>query len=564
MPDYTDTDDQGQALQGREYDAGERQSNGQSTRCSRHGVWFDSSNGDMCPHCLDAYEPISDGLRLVTQDYVATNGQGQADAWEAPTPFDALTVPPFPTHVFPGWIRLFVEALSVSTQTPPDVGAMLVLAVLATAAARRAFVDIRPGWWEPLNLFIAAAMPPGSRKTVVFQRVTTPLENAETAAMTLAAPAIREAMIRQRVATADAEKAQAIAERADEGNRRDAVNAAVTAVELAESIVVPVQPRLLADNATPEALKTLLYKHDGKMALFSDEGDVFKIMRGRYGQAGSDLEVYLKGHSGSSIRVDRASRPAEKIRKPALTLGLAVQPEVLRGLYQIEGARGVGLPARFLWAVPPSNIGTRKIRPAPVPGEVAQAYNDNMEALVHLLASLTDPVALPVDPDADELLADLERLIERRMGPAGDLSHMSDWAGKLAGAVARIAGLLHLATFSEKALRTDISYDTMASAIDLADYLIAHAQAAFHVMDADPAYEKAIALLPWIAGHTSFTRRDVQNGNRSRFPKATDVDPVLAVLIDHGYIRRQPSTPVTGRGRPASPRFDVNPLAAEE
>jgi hypothetical protein len=50
---------------------------------------------------------------------------------------------------------------------------------------------------------------------------------------------------------------------------------------------------------------------------------------------------------------------------------------------------------------------------------------------------------------------------------------------------------------------------------------------------------------------------------RGRFPKATDLEPALRLLEEHGYLRRvdpEPSRDPHGRGRPASPRFLVNPL----
>ena len=47
------------------------------------------------------------------------------------------------------------------------------------------------------------------------------------------------------------------------------------------------------------------------------------------------------------------------------------------------------------------------------------------------------------------------------------------------------------------------------------------------------------------------------------FATATDLEPALRLLEEHGYLRRadrEPSQDPRGRGRPASPRFLVNPL----
>jgi replicative DNA helicase len=77
----------------------------------------------------------------------------------------------------------------------------------------------------------------------------------------------------------------------------------------AASLVVPPVPRWLVDDATPEALAGLLATY-GRIALLSAEGDVFDQMAGRYNQAaGPNLGVYLKGHAGDLLKVDRRGRP---------------------------------------------------------------------------------------------------------------------------------------------------------------------------------------------------------------------------------------------------------------
>jgi replicative DNA helicase len=98
------------------------------------------------------------------------------DEWEEPTPLRAaVDLPPFPVEALPDFLAAWVRAEATATQTPPDLAGMLVLATLATAAGGLARIQIRPGWQEPLNLFVVVALPPGSRKTAVFADVTRPL-----------------------------------------------------------------------------------------------------------------------------------------------------------------------------------------------------------------------------------------------------------------------------------------------------------------------------------------------------------------------------------------------------
>jgi replicative DNA helicase len=63
----------------------------------------------------------------------------------------------------------------------------------------------------------------------------------------------------------------------------------------------------------------------------------------------------------------------------------------------------------------------------------------------------------------------------------------------------------------------------------------------FDLMGADPRTDDARWLLDWItrSGQAHFSRRDAHRAApRWRFPKATDLDPALALLEEHGWLRR--------------------------
>jgi hypothetical protein len=255
------------------------------------------------------------------------------------------------------------------------------------------------------------------------------------------------------------------------------------------------------------------------------------------------------------------------VERPCLTIGLAVQPEVLRGLAGRPGFGGRGLLARFLYSLPASLVGRRQAGAPPVPNAVADRYAVELQALAASLAVPAGddgPALLTLDQAAGELLLAFERDLEPRLAAnMGDLAQLAGWAAKLAGATCRLAALLHLAGHLRDGWARPITADTFASAANLAGYLVDHARAVFDLMGADPRVEDARWLLDWITrtSHTQFTRRDAHMAaSRGRFPKATDLEPALRLLEEHGYLRRveaEPSGPKAGR--PPSPRFLVNP-----
>jgi replicative DNA helicase len=357
------------------------------------------------------------------------------------------------------------------------------------------------------------------------------------------------------------------------GARSAVIVGVATSARAAEaaSLVVPPIPRWLVDDATPEALAGLLAAY-GRIALLSPEGDVFDQMAGRYNQAaGPNLGVYLKGHAGDLLKVDRRGRPPEYVERPCLTIGLAVQPEVLRGLAGRPGFGGRGLLARFLYGLPPSLVGRRQPGAPPVPQAVADRYALELQALAASLTSVAGPAGaegpalLVLDQEAAELLLAFERDLEPRLAAgSGDLAHLAGWAAKLAGATCRLAALLHLAEHLHDGWVQPINADTLADAIRLAGYLIEHARAVFDLMGADPRTDDARWLLDWInrTNQAQFSRRDAHAAApRGRFRKATDLEPALTLLEEHGYLRRVDADPPGPKGgRPSSSRFLVNPL----
>jgi len=270
-------------------------------------------------------------------------------------------------------------------------------------------------------------------------------------------------------------------------------------------------------------------------------------------------------NAGYLLRVDRKGRPAEHVPAPALTLGLALQPEVLRDIARLPGFRGRGLLARILYSLPENTVGRRRIGAAAVPAAVSHTYHRELRGFVLALAGDTEPAVLRLSTEANARVLDLERRIEPRLAPEADLGHITDWAAKLTGATTRIAGLLYTAG----TLRTSWTQPIPASIIDaaarLGHYFLAHALAVFDTMSADPTIDDARAVLDWIirTNQTSFTRRDAFTArSRSRFRRVTDLDPAMTLLDQHGFIRPGPRPTPTG-GRPASPSWEIHPRTAE-
>jgi replicative DNA helicase len=507
--------------------------------------------------------PMVDAALWRAQRWTRAEAEARADeaeGWDAPVPLTAVPVlPAFPAHTYPAWIEDEITALAEFTQTPVDLPATIVLSVLAAALGGRAIVEVRPGYAQPLNLYTVVALPSGSRKSPVHATLTAPVLAAEEKLATAAAAGMAEA--RTQRAIADKVAARAAAEAAADPKDDKKQAEAIAAAALAEAITVPVMPRIVADDVTPESAASIMAEQSGRLAIMSAEGGPFVTLAGRYNRE-PNLEVFLKGWSGDMLRVDRKGRPPEFIARPALTLGLTVQPAVLKQIFTMPGFHGRGLLARVLYSMPANTVGHRKIRTEPVPPGVADTYATTMTALVYSFADWTDPARFQLSPGALEMLLQDAEALEPELSPGADLGHVVEWASKLNGTIARIAALLHATEHLQDGYQRPVSEETMARAIRVGHYFTQHALAVFDFMGADPAVEDARAVIAWIkrTARAQFTRRELHRGMSARFRKAEDMDPALEILAGNGWIRSaEKHTPGRQGGRPRSTTFAVHP-----
>lgn len=482
---------------------------------------------------------------------------------ETPLLFGEINTPEIPADILPGWLGEFAEAVARSTQTPKAMAVMLGLATVATCAAKR--FEVSPygeGYTEPLNLWTATALPPASRKTAVTSAMTGPLVEWEQAEAERLAPEIKRTAAKRRAMEKRRDKLEKDAANSDDPDRRDELLREVVRIE--EETPEEIRaPRLWTGDTTPERLQGLLADYGERMAVLSDEGGIFEIMAGLYSDGRANLDVFLQGHAGKSVRVDRQGRTAH-LDAPALTFGLAIQPAILAdmGTGGKKRFRGNGTLARFLYAAPRSNIGTRNVRANhPIPATVAARYRAGLLDLLAIPPQIIDnreaPRRLTLTPAALDSWQAFAQWIEERQGEGGDLEPIQDWSGKLPGAALRIAGNFHLVEHGGNP-PAQIEQTTMEKALDLCALLIAHAKAAFDMMDADPTTADAKALFKWIVAErlARFRKVDLWGKFKGRFTgKSERLDRAIRDLEARAIVT--PTTEPTA-GRSATV-YVVNP-----
>lgn len=488
--------------------------------------------------------------------YILPDAYNAADAvvWDTPIPFDEYDLPAFPMDALPEVIRRYVLAVAESTQTPVDMAAVAALGIVSLCCQGKYFIRGNADWAEPLNTYMVVIMEPAERKSSVLSMMIHPVEVYEKTENERRSPEIVKSQME--LSKLEKEK-RSLVERASKGKatEEDIKN---KAKEIAE--YEPVKPlRLFVDDVTSEKLTSVLAENNGCAAVVSTEGGIFDIISGLYSR-NVNIDVFLKGHSGDTIRVDRIGRASESIIHPALTMVLAVQPEVLNGLMSNNTFRGRGLTARFLYAMPKSTVGSRSFSTKPIPEGVRARYQALIEII---LSSDNEQEPISLDDGAADVLEGLFNEVEGRL--KGDLAEIPDWAGKFVGAVLRIGGILHVIKYPKDSMFDPVDRETMENAVSIGRYFLEHAKAAYSLMGADAVNKNARLFLAAVKRKrlAEFSRRDAMRLYRG-CKTVESLQPVLDRLCEYGYLAVKPLPPAHGAGRKPSEVYLTNPAVLED
>jgi hypothetical protein len=167
--------------------------------------------------------------------------------------------------------------------------------------------------------------------------------------------------------------------------------------------------------------------------------------------------------------------------------------------------------------------------------------------------------------DAHDTIVETMQATEQEMAEGGALYTLRDWGSKYVGAIVRIAGLLHLAQYGANGARHPIDAHEILKAVRVGTYFKLHAIKAFTAMGTDETISNMIYALDRIirTAEPVLSERDIHRETRSRFDTVARLRPVIANLVERGFLLHLPEPEPKGPGRPPSPRFAVHPDASQ-
>ena len=466
----------------------------------------------------------------------------------------ADSLPPFPIDCLPSRLRSYVEAVAIHTQTPMDMAAGAALGVLAACLQGKVKVEGNIGHYEQTSLYIFLIAPPGSRKSAVIHAMTTAIENYEQKYNEGNKTAMRRNKQERESLQRDINRlTRQLEVKYDTLTELELQHTQDKLAELPE--IKPLQ--IFTDDCTSESMIRLLRDNHGRMSLISAEGGAFDNIVGRYTKK-PNLDVWLKGICGDTIRVDRINREPDYIRNPALSMIISAQPGVLSELMQSSLLDGRGFLARLFYINIPSAAMPKSFRSAPIPATIREDYD---HLIFHLLdLSENEPIILHLAPEAINQMDELCHSVEAYL--RNEHRDMREWGSKYIGLVLRTAGLLHIAADGAG----DIQTETVENAIRIGSYAFHHALYAYSILGADETVEKALHVVTKLRklSVTSISRSDLYQKCRGRFFRdAKEMEPALNLLEQHGYIWLDVPA-YSGVGRPSVGTIYVNPAALKD
>ncbi len=240
----------------------------------------------------------------------------------------------FPIDIFPAPIQTYLIECNQTLDSSIDYMGCSLMWLLSVIVGNSIHVQVKRGWVEPCNVWVAIVGKAGLGKTPSISNIISPLQK------------INSRLIKEYIK--DYNKFLAYEKmKADEKQQ-------------VEEVHKPIKKQFIANDITLEALVDLHEQSKNSVGVFKDElNGWFKDMN-KY-REGSDLEFWLSTWSGKSVTVNRMTRAGSFVDKPLIPVLGGIQPSILNTFYTDEN-KDNGFVDRMLLTFPSLEI---------------ESYNDN-------------------------------------------------------------------------------------------------------------------------------------------------------------------------------------------
>jgi len=480
--------------------------------------WIDGHGDAATP------EVMAKHLQKIVDDVEVLDLSEEAGEPPEPTP----SWKPFPLEALPEPLASFIPSVAKSVQVDPAMVALPALCAVAAAIGASRSIALRPDWKEPCILWGALVAPSGEGKTPAAGKV-----------MSAARKQDSEAQEQNTILLTEYEdhRKEYEADRKTWEKQRGKGEPEPPPVEPTR----PPMPRFTVSDVTVEKLAEILADSPRGAMMVRDEltGLLGGFERYSGGRGGAERSAYLSIFNAEQSQIDRKTgdRRSITIENPHLSIFGGIQPELLHNVLSSEDLAS-GLPARFLFAMPPST--PKKWGTPKIPDKQIEA----VEVMFKSLYSIGVPVewnptsdgvgdleqlALPLTREADQLFGEFyDRHSEQRYDLTG--AARAAWP-KLVAYCGRLALILQLVFDSDS---KEVDEESVRSAIILIEWFSNEALRVYGIRGESDEDREHRELIDWIEQRGGrVTSRELSRGPR-QYRKAGDADAALNQLASDG------------------------------
>ncbi|MEB7657621.1 YfjI family protein [Mammaliicoccus vitulinus] len=457
----------------------------------------------------------------------------------------------FPDGILPDWVQDKVDQTAEMIEAPKTMVAMTALSVLSVALHAKVKMTLRPSWIIRPNVFMLVVALPGESKTPTLKEMYKPVRKYEDEIKQLHELNIHSLSAQYESLDEQINKAK------KELNKIDDTNGALNGVNK-KGILDKISrlgkekndlpslnnPRITADEVTPEGYIQLLADNKGVLSIISAEMDIFTMFSN--GANGIPKpEALLKAYNQEQITKDLKGDKKEgskgvHINSPSSVCFSMIQPIVLKNMSDLLIGRG--LLDRFILAFPESRIGTKQFIDIEPDSRINNIYDGAIE---RMLKTKDDSYHLTFEPEAQKVFNDFLKKHDKAQAEGNELYDLGSYATKIPQNIGKLIPLLHVAdTFIHGDVPEEISKETVVKAISLYDFIISNAFKGMNVSRKnlrDAAMKTALSKIKnskKLKGHQEINIRDLVLTYDKSSAAQKEVAIALEGLKDRGYLIR--------------------------
>jgi len=340
------------------------------------------------------------------------------------------------------------QALQETVKAPLALCCQAVLASASLAAQAHFDVMLPWGQTKPLSLFLLSMAESGERKSGIDDVVLSAAKAQERQDM-----AAYQLELEQYEADLARWKAESEAQNKRPSSKTQAASDfSAAAKHDNQKPKTPIMPLRFVTEPTVEGLYKLLAVGQPSVGLFSDEAGL--LIGGHALNSDNALKTMArlcKFWDGASFDRVRAGDGSGSLYGRRLAMHQQAQPDVMAKLLCDPMANGQGFLARCLVVWPESTIGTRHIDKFEWSGDRKELQRLFAVLIILMQAEPRtavmseqelDPVALPLDDDAQQMAMEAGNQFETLMQSGNDLFEIRDRTAKAVENACRVAGVL--------------------------------------------------------------------------------------------------------------------------